>query len=226
MGLPKNVEAVATKCGFFRFVKTDKNHIHLYYNMETYEEIVSRWYEELHEPFVNLVKSRFSGLFVDEIEDIYQDTFLAVHENLHRGSVVADTNWRAYILQIGLNQTMTYCKKKGKFVTATPAGDDDDERPDWLSMMAPLESLVDETTEDPAERERMIAVMNGIMGNLTGKCRDLLPSFYYARMSMEEISQELGYANTNSAKSQRLKCFNKLKEAVRARLKMMGLFNA
>ena len=148
--------------------------------METYEEIVSRWYSELHDPFVNLIKSRFNGLFFDEIEDIYQETFLAVHENLHRGSIEADTNWRAYIMRIGLNQTMTYCKAKGKFVTASQAGgDDDDERPDWLS--------------------------------------------YYARMSMEEICQELGYANTDSAKSQRLKCFNKLKEAVRARLKMMGL---
>lgn len=192
--------------------------------METYEEIVSRWYSELHDPFVNLIKSRFNGLFFDEIEDIYQETFLAVHENLHRGSIEADTNWRAYIMRIGLNQTMTYCKAKSKFVTASQAGgDDDDERPDWLSEMAPLETQVDETTDDPKERERMIAVMNGIMGSLTGKCRDLLPSFYYARMSMEEICQELGYANTDSAKSQRLKCFNKLKEAVRARLKMMGL---
>ena len=192
--------------------------------METYEEIVSRWYSELHDPFVNLIKSRFNGLFFDEIEDIYQETFLAVHENLHRGSIEADTNWRAYIMRIGLNQTMTYCKAKGKFVTASQAGgDDDDERPDWLSEMAPLETQVDETTDDPKERERMIAVMNGIMGSLTGKCRDLLPSFYYARMSMEEICQELGYANTDSAKSQRLKCFNKLKEAVWARLKMMGL---
>ena len=192
--------------------------------METYEEIVSRWYSELHDPFVNLIKSRFNGLFFDEIEDIYQETFLAVHENLHRGSIEADTNWRAYIMRIGLNQTMTYCKAKGKFVTASQAGGDaDDERPDWLSEMAPLETQVDETTDDPKERERMIAVMNGIMGSLTGKCRDLLPSFYYARMSMEEICQELGYANTDSAKSQRLKCFNKLKEAVRARLKMMGL---
>ena len=192
--------------------------------METYEEIVSRWYSELHDPFVNLIKSRFNGLFFDEIEDIYQETFLAVHENLHRGSIEADTNWRAYIMRIGLNQTMTYCKAKGKFVTASQAGgDDDDERPDWLSEMAPLETQVDENTDDPKERERMIAVMNGIMGSLTGKCRDLLPSFYYARMSMEEICQELGYANTDSAKSLRLKCFNKLKEAVRARLKMMGL---
>lgn len=192
--------------------------------METYEEIVSRWYEELHDPFVNLIKSRFNGLFFDEIEDIYQETFLAVHENLHRGSIEADTNWRAYIMRIGLNQTMTYCKAKGKFVTASQAGgDDDDERPDWLSEMAPLETLVDETTDDPKERERMIAVMNGIMGSLTGKCRDLLPSFYYARMSMEEICQELGYANTDSAKSQRLKCFNKLKLAVRARLKQMEM---
>jgi len=192
--------------------------------METYEEIVSRWYRELHDPFVNLIKSRFNGLFFDEIEDIYQETFLAVHENLHRGSIEADTNWRAYIMRIGLNQTMTYCKAKGKFVTASQAGgDDDDERPDWLSEMAPLETQVDETTDDPKERERMIAVMNGIMGSLTGKCRALLPSFYYARMSMEEICQELGYANTDSAKSQRLKCFNKLKEAVRARLKTMGL---
>ena len=195
--------------------------------METYEEIVSRWYAELHDPFFNLIKSRFTGLREDEVEDIYQDTFLAVHENLHRGSIEADTNWRAYIMRIGLNQTMTYCKAKGKFVTAPQsAGDDDDERPDWLSEMAPLEALVDETS-DAKDRERMIAVMNGIMGSLTGKCRDLLPSFYYARMSMEEICQELGYANTDSAKSQRLKCFKKLKEAVRARLKMMGLdFNA
>ena len=121
--------------------------------METYEEIVSRWYSELHDPFVNLIKSRFNGLFFDEIEDIYQETFLAVHENLHRGSIEADTNWRAYIMRIGLNQTMTYCKAKGKFVTASQAGgDDDDVRPDWLSEMAPLETQVDESTDDPKER--------------------------------------------------------------------------
>lgn len=192
--------------------------------METYEEIVSQWYAELHDPFYNLIRSRFNGLREDEVEDIYQDTFLAVHENLHRGTIEVGTNWRAYIMRIGLNQTMTYCKAKGRFVTPTQTGDENEERPDWLSNVADLEQLVDETTPDPKERERMIAVMNGIMGNLTGKCRDLLPSFYYARMSMEEICQELGYANTDSAKSQRLKCFNKLKEAVRSRLKMMGLF--
>ena len=191
--------------------------------MESYEQIVARWYNELHDPFVNLIKSKFSGLFFDDIEDIYQDTFLAVHENLQKGTVAGDTNWRAYIMTIGLNQTMTYCREKGRFVTQKPANNDDEERPDWLGSIAPLDEQVAQMTEDAKDRERMIAVMNGIMGQLNGKCKELLPNFYYARMSMEEICQELGFANANSAKTQRLKCFKKLQAAVRERLEVMGL---
>lgn len=191
--------------------------------MESYEQIVARWYNELHDPFVNLIRSKFSGLFLDEVEDIYQDTFLAIHDNLHRGTVAIDTNWRAYIMRIGLNLTMTYCKEKGKFVTQKSAMIDDENRPNWLDRIAPLDEQVGETVQDAKDRERMIAVMTGIMTSLTGKCRQLLPDFYYARMSMEEICEALGFANTNSAKTQRLKCFKKLQEAVKERLKLMGL---
>lgn len=191
--------------------------------MESYEQIVIRWYDDLHDPFFNLIKSRFSGLTFDEIEDIYQDTFLAVHDNLHKGTVASDTNWRAYIMTIGINQTMNYCKKQGRFVTTVQRDDDEDQQTEWLNNLASLDTLVDETVPDHFDRERMIAVMNGIMSSLDGKCRDLLPSFYYARMSMQEICQELGYANTDSAKNQRLRCFKKLRDAVKARLKMMGL---
>ena len=195
--------------------------------MESYEQIVVRWYNELHDPFVNIIRAKFSGLLLEDIEDIYQDTFVAVHENLQKGTVASDTNWRAYIFRIGLNQTMTYCKEKGKFVTQKPANKDDEERPYWLGTIASLDEQSRQMTEDARDRERMIAVMNGIMGQLKGKCRDLLPDFYYARMSMEEICQALGFANTNSAKTQRLKCFKKLQEAVLARLEGMGLeFNA
>ena len=192
--------------------------------MESYEEIVARWYNELHDPFFNLIKAKFNGLYINEIEDIYQDTFLAVHDNLQRGTVANDTNWRAYIMKIGLNQTMTYCREQGKFVIQPTTGEEDNDRPDWLSNIAPLEDLVDEMTQDPKDRDRMIAVMNGIMSELKGKCKDLLPDFYYARMSMEEICEALGFANTNSAKTQRLKCFKKLQEAVLERLKAIGLF--
>lgn len=191
--------------------------------MESYEQIVARWYNELHDPFFSLIQAKFSGLMYDEIEDIYQETFLAIHENLHRGTVASDTNWRAYIMRIGLNQTMTYCREKGKFVAPKPASSDDEERPDWLDTIAPLDEQVSETVEDAKDRERMIAVMNGIMGALKGKCKDLLPDFYYARMSMEEICEALGFANTNSAKTQRLKCFKKLQDAVLLRLQVMGL---
>jgi DNA-directed RNA polymerase specialized sigma24 family protein len=47
-------------------------------------------------------------------------------------------------------------------------------------------------------------------------CAPLLIAFYWEGYSMDEIANNLGYSNANSAKTQKNKCMNKLKALFKA----------
>jgi hypothetical protein len=46
-------------------------------------------------------------------------------------------------------------------------------------------------------------------------CAPLLLKFYWDAQSWEDIATELGYANANSAKTQKNKCMNKIKSLLK-----------
>ena len=48
-------------------------------------------------------------------------------------------------------------------------------------------------------------------------CRKVLTYYYFDGMSMAEIAERLGFANTNTAKTKKYKCKKKLDEIVRAK---------
>ncbi|MBR6284692.1 MAG: sigma-70 family RNA polymerase sigma factor [Muribaculaceae bacterium] len=182
--------------------------------MNEYLQIVTRWYEELHDPFHNILAQRFTSLSDDDIEDLYQETFLAVHDNLHQGRVAPVTNWKAYILRIGMNQATTLAKSR-KNIVSLDANDDDDERPSTLfEQFASLLDILSETTDDPAELEQHITKLNDILDRLKDPCSTLLRDFYYNDMSLAEIRDEMGYSNTDVVKTKRYRCFQRLKQAV------------
>lgn len=47
------------------------------------------------------------------------------------------------------------------------------------------------------------------------KCMDLLKSFYYDQLSLQEIADEFGYSGTRSATVQKYKCLEKVRETVK-----------
>lgn len=191
-----------------------------------FSEVVSEWFDRLHGPFTKFMTAHYPSLSTDEIEDIYASTFMAVYDNLQRGTVAADTQWKSYIWRIGVNQALTRLKAGGKLVhpdTTAAEGDDAAAGVNSFERLLPLDELVQESGLDANDRERMLQVMNGIIAAMPEPCHTILPDFYYAGMSLEEIRQEIGYATTDAVKTQRYKCFLRLQTAVRRKLEQLGL---
>ena len=194
--------------------------------MSDFYEVVNDWYDRLREPFINYIASRFSNLDTGDIEDIYNDTFMSVFDNLKQGTVAPDTNWKSYIFRIGYNQVLTHTKAQAKMLHPTDQddGDEDDNGSvrQW-EKIASLNDMLDEFQLDPADKEKMVTAMNSIMMAMPEPCRTILPDFYYNGMSLDEIKDEIGYSTTDAVKTQRYKCFQRLQKAVRSSLEFMGL---
>ena len=80
---------------------------------QDYEEIVRQWYNRLRPEFLRRLTAKYSGLSLYDAENLYQDTFLAVQENLMRGRIKENTSWSSYIMTIGLNLASKEWRKAG-----------------------------------------------------------------------------------------------------------------
>ena len=65
------------------------------------------------------------------------------------------------------------------------------------------------------ESEERIKIINKCVNELGDTCRKVLTYYYFDGMSMAEIAERLGFANTNTAKTKKYKCKKKLDELVR-----------
>ena len=76
-----------------------------------YEDIVCELYSNLRPKFIRILTAKYPSIRLDEAEDLYQDAFIAVKDNMERGKVRDNTSWEAYIIQIGINLTNKYLRK-------------------------------------------------------------------------------------------------------------------
>jgi RNA polymerase sigma factor (sigma-70 family) len=66
---------------------------------------------------------------------------------------------------------------------------------------------------DFAEKEKIIA---RCLDQLGDTCKKVLMYYYFEEMSMQDIAEKLGFANTDTAKTKKYKCKKKLDELVKA----------
>jgi RNA polymerase sigma factor (sigma-70 family) len=66
---------------------------------------------------------------------------------------------------------------------------------------------------DTPEKEKIIAKCLDQLGDT---CRKVLMYYYFDEMSMQEIADKLGFANTDTAKTKKYKCKQKLDELIKA----------
>ncbi|MFM8832834.1 MAG: RNA polymerase sigma factor, partial [Cytophagales bacterium] len=59
-------------------------------------------------------------------------------------------------------------------------------------------------------------IMAKCLEQLGETCRKVLTYYYFDEMSMQEIADKLGFANTDTAKTKKYKCKQKLDELVKA----------
>lgn len=191
---------------------------------ETYEDIVRKWYNKVRPLFVNTIKKRFASLSYDDIEDLYQQAFLAIYENLQAGRVREDTSWNSYIIQIGLNLATKELRHAGKTGSIYESGGDNDEGHQQISRTVDL-LLSQLATDDDSlyQNEDAKSLLGEELNHTPEPCNSIIRLFYYDDMSMDEIAVAVNFKNATTAKSKKSQCMKTLIERVKRSFKVAEL---
>jgi RNA polymerase sigma factor (sigma-70 family) len=130
----------------------------------------------------------------EEARDVYQDALVVFWQKARSGNLVLTSKMSTYIYSICQNLWRKELDRKKRLSNEEK---DMGEMPD----------------QDGPEREKIIAQCLDQLGET---CRKVLMYYYFDELSMQEIADKLGFANTDTAKTKKYKCKQKLDELVKA----------
>ncbi len=130
----------------------------------------------------------------DEARDIYQEALVVFWQKARSGNFVLTSKISTYVYSICQNLWRKELDRKKRL------SNEEKDSPETLDLDGP-------------EREKIIA---RCMEQLGETCRKVLMYYYFDEMSMQEIADKLGFANTDTAKTKKYKCKQKLDELVKA----------
>lgn len=186
-----------------------------------YEDIVRDWYNRLRPVFLRRLTQQYPSLTLGDAENLYQDTFIAIYDNLLADRVRQDTSWDSYIMTIGLNLAN---KAMRKLSVTDNIGSEDDENCKNATAHK-VESLLKSMPEDEISLSDNLEVQSLLGNELTHTpepCASIIRYFYYEGMSMDEIADEIGYRNAQTAKAKKSQCMTDLIKRVTDALNRAG----
>lgn len=192
---------------------------------ETYEEIVRKYYKEMRHRFIDYLMEKYknSKMRHEDAENIYQDIFIAIQENLMLGRIKENTSWSSYIMTLGLNMASKQYRRIGKTDSTNETFDDDEEK---QTMVA---HKVDELIKSMSEEEPELyndpeahAVLGEELTHTPEPCATIIRLTYYSGLSDAEITEEFDrYNSAKAVKAKRWQCMKDLIYRVKK-----ALFNA
>ena len=66
------------------------------------------------------------------------------------------------------------------------------------------------------EKEERIKIIHECIDKLDDTCKKVLSYYYFDGMSMKDIAEKIGFANTDTAKTKKYKCKKKLDEVIKS----------
>jgi RNA polymerase sigma-70 factor (ECF subfamily) len=134
----------------------------------------------------------------EDAEEIYQQTMIIFYENIVFEKLKAiTTEVKTYIFSIGKNKIREYLRKKKL-----------SELPDHSDY------FIDNSLfygSDEHEYENKLNLVEHCITQLGEPCKSILVQFYYQKKSMSDIADHLNYKNSDSMKTQKFKCIQRLK---------------
>lgn len=130
----------------------------------------------------------------EEARDVYQDALVVFWQKARSGNLVLTAKMSTFIYSICQNLWRKELERKKRL------SNEEKDLPQSMDM-------------DSEERNRIIGECLNQLGET---CRKVLMYYYFDEMSMQEIADKLGFANTDTAKTKKYKCKQKLDEIVKA----------
>jgi DNA-directed RNA polymerase specialized sigma24 family protein len=189
-----------------------------------YEDIVRRWYNRLRPDFLRNLTSKYPQLTLGDAEDLYQDTFIAIQENLQQGRVAEDTKWKSYVMTIGLNLASKEMRLIGKIDSADDGfGDDDDSPSKTARTVEDILKTLPEEEVPLAQNLEAQAMLGDELAHTPEPCASIIRLFYFEDFSMDKIAKTVGYKNADTAKAKKKQCMNDLIVRVKDALFRAGI---
>lgn len=176
---------------------------------ENFEEIVRKYYNRLREPFMRRLTRQYPSMRLDAAEDLYQEAFLAVQDNIKKGRVRSNIDWDSYILTIGLNMASKEYRRDG----ITDSYSQSDEESTTSGTLYRVEVLLKEMPEEETALCNNVEVLSNLgheLSHTPEPCAKIIKLFYYSDASMEEIAEETGLKNAQTAKAKKSQCMSDL----------------
>jgi RNA polymerase sigma factor (sigma-70 family) len=192
-----------------------------------YEDIVRDYYNRYRKEFLRRLTAKYSALSLFEAENLYQDTFLAIRENLLQGRIKENTSWSSYIMTIGLNLASKEMRKLGKTDSIDDGyGEENEDSPSKTARTVEdmLKTLPEEETPLYQNQEAQ-SLLGDELIHTPEPCGSIIRLFYYEDKSMDEIAEEVGYKNATTAKSKKNQCMKDLIKRVRNALFSAGIID-
>lgn len=130
----------------------------------------------------------------EEARDIYQEALVVFWQKAVSGKLVLTSKMSTFIYSICQNL--------------------------WRKELDRKKRLSNEEKDQPVtidtESEERNKIIARCIDQLGDTCKKVLMYYYFEEMSMKEIADKLGFANTDTAKTKKYKCKQKLDELIKA----------
>lgn len=178
------------------------------YDSEALERFASReWGKALA-----FLRRRY-GLSDDDCKDIFQESFIALYENIRNGRLEGMTaSLSTYFLSICRNKAMRFLRDSAKRWNAHC--EDSLALTDGELQEEKIEELLayDDDADDEAIVCRKQRLVRAVVKELPGACGELLWGFYRDGLSMRTLAEMLGYRSESVAKVTKHRCCEKFRK--------------
>ena len=157
------------------------------------ESALDYLYKKCYRMMTNLVMKN-SGT-EEEAKDIFQEALVVFWRKAISGNLVLTSKISTFIYSICLNLWRKELERKSRYSNEEKDG---------------VEYIND-------EQEEKIKIIHECINELGDTCKKILNYHYFDGLSMQDIAEKLGYANTDTAKTKKYKCKQKLFELVKTK---------
>ena len=166
------------------------------------QSVRNRMLETIYVEYYPVIKSYIADNNgnAKDAEDVFQDAIVVFYQKARNVDFTLNCTVKTYLYSICKNLWLNKLRVNSRYSNL-------DDQIGYMPISADTLALA---TID--ERYSMVQKHFGRMGQ---KCKEVLYNFYFHRMSMHSIAQELNFANEQVAKNKKSRCLKKLKSLIR-----------
>lgn len=176
----------------------------------------NKFLSDNRESTLRFLKSKYEGLSYDDVEDIYQESSLALYNNIETGKLnELSSSLYTYFLKICINQSLKTIRYRGKsssiFSTEITQNNRFSEKKlNDIINLSPVSPVSPESPKSPEHVyviEEMKHLVKEALSKMPTKCQNLLKSYYFDELSWSVIAEKYDIkGGADSAKVQASKC--------------------